>query len=429
MRSDLLRFCARAVEAYGDIVQLRLGPARVVLLNDAEAAHRVFVDRSKDYVKTSSARAVGRVLGQGLITSNGDLWRRQRRLVQPVFHREVLGRLVSTMTDAVASMLRDWSVHRAQTTFDVQDEMMRLTLRIIGRTMFSVDIDDSNSQLAKAFSEANEQVHHYVKSFFLLPAWIPTPRNLALRQTLRTLDSLVSRIIREHRTTTRSDLLSMLLSVRDEFSDEAMTDRQLQDEVLTIVAAGHETTAIVLTWCFYLLSTHPDVERRLSAELTHVLGSRTPQLEDLPHLTYTAAVLQEAMRLFPPVWISECKAMVSNDVLGYRIQAGSSVLVFTYGIHRNERYWENPSDFDPDRFSPERAATRPRSTFLPFGAGPRKCVGDSFALMEAQIALAMIIQRYKLKVVPNHRVEIAPLVTLRPKYGLRVTAEPRVNTA
>lgn len=423
LRRDPLAFARRVIAEYGDIVRLQLGPIRAFLLNDPDAVHAVLVEKSKDYLKGRSARAVGRILGQGLITSEGELWRKQRRLIQPAFHREYLGGLVATMVDAVDSMLADWSMNKQQNVFDVHSEMMRLTLRIIGPALFSVNIDDRTSEVATAFAAANAHADYYAKALFLLPTWVPTPRGLAVRRTMRTLGSLVRRIIEEHRTKERSDLVSMLMASRDEESGERMSDRQLHDEVLTMVAAGHETTATALSWCFYLLSNHPAAERLLHAEVNAVLGDRSPALADLPKLIYTSWIVQETMRLYPPVWIIERETSVDDELRGYRIPAGSSVSVFIYGLQRHERYWDSPGDFKPERFSPDRCEGRPRSIYLPFGEGPRMCVGGNFAMMEAQIILAMIAQRYRLAVVPNHAVEMEPLITLRPKYGLQVRAE------
>jgi cytochrome P450 len=425
LRRDMLAYCAQAIERYGDIVQLRIGPVRAFIVNDPDAAHRVLVDRNKDYVRTYSARAVSRILGKGLITSSGDLWRRQRRIIQPIFHSQVINGLVDSIASAVDSMLNTWSLREPSRAFDMHEEMMRLTLLVIGRTLFSIEIDDRNSDIGKAFSDANAHADYYAKKFFLFPAWVPTPRNVAIRQTLRKLGALVSRIVDEHRATNRSDLLSMLLAARDEDTGAPMSDRQLHDEILTLVAAGHETTANLLSWCFHLLSSNPAIEQRVHAEVSNVLGLRRPTLADLANLPFTTCVLQETMRLYPPVWMIDREAMVDDELNGYRVPVGSHVLVFTYGLHRHHAHWDQPSLFDPERFLPERSEGRHRGSYLPFSIGPRRCVGSSLALMEAQIALAMIVQRYSVTVVPNHPVEMAAMVTLRPKHGIQVTAGPR----
>jgi cytochrome P450 len=328
------------------------------------------------------------------------------------------------MANAVRLMLEGWSTKEGK-AFDIHEEMMRVTLRIVAETLFSVTIDDRTSEVAKAFAAANEHADAFTKAMFLMPSWIPTPRNLSVKRTLRTLGSLVERIIEDHRSLERADLLTMLMAARDDETGERMSDHQLHDEILTMTAAGHETTANLLTWCFYLLADHPAVEEMLHAEVSAVLGDRTPQLADLAKLNYTNWVLQETMRLYPPVWNFERQAIADDEVLGYHITAGSSMVIFVFGVHRHERHWENPNEFRPDRFSPPQSETRHRTCYLPFSTGPRRCIGNNYAMMEAQIVLAMIVQRYRLRMVANHPVELEPLITLRPRYGVRVTAESR----
>jgi cytochrome P450 len=423
LRRDPLGYAVRLVAEYGDIVRVRLGPMAVWVLNDPDAAHHVMVERHKNYRKGRSTRAVGRILGQGLVTTDGDVWRQHRHLMQPAFHQEALHGLVQTMTNAVESMLGGWPAAGSH-PFDLHAEMMRVTLRIIGETLFGVVIDDPGSEIAKAFDRANADANYFARRVWWLPPWVPTPRNLAVRRTLRTLKSMVDRIIDEHRTRECGDLLSMLMAARDEASGSGLTDAQLHDEVLTIVAAGHETSANVLTWCFHLLAQHPDVEKKLSDEIDSVLAGRTPRLTDLPKLTYTACVFQEVMRLYPPLWALEREAIGDDEVGGFHVAAGSSVAIFLYGLHRHERYWKQPHEFRPERFSADQE-TRPRSVYLPFGAGPRRCIGHNFAMMEAQIVLSMVVQRYRIRVVPDHPVVPQALITLHPKHGLRVTAELR----
>jgi cytochrome P450 len=256
-----------------------------------------------------------------------------------------------------------------------------------------------------------------------IPTWLPTPHNLRFGRARRTLDALVLRIIDERRKAQvkPNDLLTMLMSAKDEETREQMTDRQLRDEVMTLVAAGHETTANLLTWTFYLLSQHEEMAARLRAELASVLGGRRPTLEDLPRLVFTRAVLDEALRLYPPAWVFEREALGDDEIGGYRVRRGTNVAICPYTMHRHRAYWDDPERFDPDRFASANAAARPKYAYLPFGGGPRLCIGNAFALMEAQIILAMIAAEWKLELVPDFRVELAPSVTLRPRRGLIMT--------
>jgi len=424
VRRNPLAYLCRSVAEYGDIFRIGFGPVTIFVVNDPEAVNRVLVEKSTEYVKGRSARALSRILGQGLITSGGELWRRQRTMIQPAFQRDFLSGLIGTMTTSVDSMLSGWPAKQGDIGIDMHEEFSRLAIRIVGKTLFGVDIGDQSSQLTRAFAEANAHADYYVKRVFMLPAWAPTPRGLAVQRTKRTLRSLVQHIIDEHRKAERSDLLSLMIEVPDE-TGQRMSDSQIHDEVLTMVAAGHETVANTLTWCFYLLGAHPEIQRKLHTEVAAVLADRTPTLADLPKLAYTSSVVQEAMRLYPPIWSIEREATVDDDLLGHRIPAGSSLALFTYGVHRHERYWEQPEEFRPERFSPEQSERRPRSIYLPFGAGPRRCIGNNFAMMEAEITLAMVVQRFWLFPVPNHPVEPEPLISLRPRYGLRMTVEAR----
>jgi cytochrome P450 len=304
--------------------------------------------------------------------------------------------------------------------------MMRLTFRIVGHTLFSVDLDGDADRIGVAVTDAILHANDYVASLVRMPSWMPTPANARFKRALAVMDGMVQRIIDEHRRgKPKDDVLSMLMAARDEDTKDSMSDRQLRDEILTIVLAGHETTANLLAWTLFLLSKHPDVERRVHREVTDVVGDRAPTLADLPKLAFTTHVLEESMRLYPPAWSFERQAIADDVVGGYEVKAGTIVALSPYVLHRHPRYWDNPEGFDPDRFSPERSAGRPRYAYLPFGAGPRTCIGNGFAMMEGQLLLATLIQKHRLVLVSGAPIELEPMVTLRPKGGIHMVIEER----
>jgi cytochrome P450 len=425
---DPLGMFLRGQAEYGDVVRYKLGPFRYHLLTDPEGIKHVLVDNHRAYKKSRNYSGLKLVVGQGLLTSEGDLWRRQRKLAQPAFHRERMAGFADTMAASARAMLDRWDASPS-TTFDAHAEMMRVTYQIVGRTLLSTDLDDPNGEIGEALAFGLKYANDYAEAILQIPPWIPTPTNVRFVRELKKIDDIVLGVIAARRASAKSvpDLLGMLMEVEDEDTKEKMTDRQLRDEVITIVLAGHETTANALAWTIYLLSRHPDVERRLAAEVSEALGGRAPTFADLPRLRYTKMVLEESMRLYPPAWNFERQAIESDVVCGYAIAPGDIIGIATYALHRNPRYWENPEGFDPERFSPERSQGRPRYAYLPFGGGPRTCIGNAFAMMEAQIILAMIVQRFRLELPPDEVVELAPLITLRPKRGLRMTRRPQTT--
>jgi cytochrome P450 len=425
---DPIGLMSRAVADHGDIVQLRFGPYRYVVLNHPEAIRHVLVDQPRRYTKSRNYNGLKLVLGQGLLTSEGDLWRRQRKLAQPAFHHEKLAGFADTMVRCTDAMLLRWS---SMSELDVHKEMMRLTFRIVAKTLFGVEVEDHAQAMAEALGVVVRFAEHHVESLLPMPTWVPTPGNVRFRRAMRTLDRLVQQIIDERRRSGApgGDLLAMLLASRDASTDEPTADALLRDEVMTVVLAGHETTANALTWAWYLLATHPDVAERVRAEVEHVLADRAPGPSDLPRLQTVMHVVQEAMRLYPPVWSFERQAIEDDVVLGYAVPRGTIVGVSPYVLHRSPAWWDAPNQFDPDRFSAERSAGRPRYAYVPFGAGPRVCIGASFAMMEAQIVVAMVARRFALGVESGRAPELELDVTLRPKSGLRMLVSPRASPA
>jgi cytochrome P450 len=302
---------------------------------------------------------------------------------------------------------------------DVHAEMMKLTLRIVARTLFSTAVGAEADAITQALGVAVHHANDYAAAVIKPPQWLPLPKNFRFRRSLKTLDGLVFRIIDARRrggNADATDLLALLMAATED--GRGMSDRQLRDEVMTLVTAGHETTANALAWTFYLLSKDPEVERRLRREAVDVLGDRAPTAEHAPRLRYTAMVVSESMRLFPPAWAFERQSLEDDDVCGYHLPSRSTVMISPYLLHRHPGYWENPEGFDPERFSPDRAEGRPRFAYLPFGGGPRQCIGMGFALLETQVLLARVTQRFRLELASSRKVEPEPVVTLRPKLGL-----------
>jgi cytochrome P450 len=429
-QQDPLRLYMRAREQFGDIVRLRTIPSVYwYLVTHPHDVEHVLQINQRNYRKPDVFNnPVGLLTGRGLLTSEGDFWRHQRRLAQPAFHRQRLAALATLMTDAAESTAERWSQSAANgTPMDIAAEMMRLTLKITSLALFSNDISDKADRVGPAVRVAFEHVNYRMSHPLALPERIPTRRNRRFLKAKRTLDELVFGLINEHRRTgeDRGDLLSMLLLTCDEETGEGMSDQQLRDEVITLLLAGHETTAAALSWIWYLLSLHPDIDCKLHAELAQVLGGRTPTFDDLPHLSYTAMVCKESMRLYPPAWGQPRQAIADDRVGGYHIPAGVIITLCQWVTHRHPDFWETPEQFDPERFTPERSANRPRFAYFPFGGGARQCIGNNFAMMEAQLILATLAQRFRLDLVPKHPVEPDPTFTLRPRYGVLMTLHRR----
>jgi cytochrome P450 len=332
------------------------------------------------------------------------------------------------MTAATQAMLDRWeALRRGAEPFDVAVEMSRLTLDIVGRTLFSRHLDDAADEIGRALTEVLALMNDRTMRFLPSPLWWPTALNRRLSRGIRVLDRLVFDIIEARRRADETvedrseDLLDMLLRARDEETGEGMTDRQLRDEVMTFVLAGHETTAVALAWTWYLLARHPEVAERLRAEVAAALRGRTPTIDDLPGLQYARMVVEEVMRLYPPVWGFFRQSLAPDRIGSWAVPKGTVVLISPYLTHRHPRVWDDPERFDPDRFAPERVKERPRFAYLPFSGGPRLCIGNEFALMEAQLALAMTVQRYRLELVPGTRIEPESRVTLRPRGGVPMT--------
>lgn len=415
-------------QRHGDIVHFRFLRLHYVLLDEPDAIRHVLVENAKAYVKSRNYVGLRTILGNGLLTSEGELWRHQRKLAQPAFHRERLGGFLDTMVRCTRDMLDRWERELGPRTFDAHAEMTRLAFRIAGLTLLSAELDGEAKEIGDALTIGLHWANAHAESFIKLPPEWPTPANRRMQRAVGAFDRMIFRIIDEReREGPKPDLLSMLLDAKDEVTGERMSRQQLRDELITLVAAGHETTANALSFAFYLLSKHPEAWRMVVDEARQVLGDRPMELSDLARLPYVQRVVQESLRLYPPVWIFERDALEEDTAGPYRIPKGAIVGVSPYVLHRNPRYWDNPEGFDPDRFLPEAEKARPRYTYLPFGAGPRICIGNQFALMEMAVVLATVAQRCRLELTPGFELTLDPSVTLRPKHGIPMRAVPRAG--
>jgi len=427
-RSGPLQFLAELQKQYGSIVQFRLVIWPTVFISHPDYIKHVLQDNHRNYDKDVPLFRIARpILGNGLVSVvRGNDWLRQRRLVQPAFHRQRIVALGTLMTNTINVMLQQWDAyaHKRQ-VFDIAAEMTNLTLQIVSKSLFNVDVSAKDNNLGQASLQANAFLVDYFYMPFP-PLFIHTPHNRRFWSAIKTMDVLAYEIIRNRRQQQEDvgDLLSMLLDAVDE-NGQGMDDTQLRDEVITMLVAGHETSASALAWTWYLLTQHPDAQERLHAELDQILAGRIPTVEDLPRLYYTRMVLEEAMRLYPPVWQLMRRAIQDDEIDGYYIPANSYIFWSTYFSHRHPDFWEKPEQFYPEHFSTEHFAKRPRHAYMPFSGGPRICIGNTFAMTEMQLILATIAQQYRVSLAPERHVEVEPLLTLRPKNGVLVSIERR----
>jgi cytochrome P450 len=429
---DPLETFTSAARQYGGVV--RLGTYRpgghVILISHPDPLKYVLQERHRAYER--AADRFVRLIGYSLPTLTGESWLERRRLLQPVFHTKYLIQFASAMTDKATVMTEQWQGPASRgEVLDIAVEMSKLTRDIIVRILFGLDLAiDSDETIALERSLTIAMTHVSLLNFLNpLPQWVPTPGNRAFEQALQTFNRVVYRIIDERRQNPvgQRDLMTLLLDARDQETGKGMTDQQLRDEVLTMFVAGHETTANTLAWTWYLLSLHPEVERRLHAEVDEVLGGCPPTMDDLPRLIYTRMVMMESMRLYPAGWLDtrSLQADEEDEIDGYTITRKSLIFYSPYVTHRLPELWENPDAFDPERFAPERVTKLPQFTYIPFGAGPRQCIGKNLAEMEAHLILATVAQHYRLQLVPGTRVGLEPATTLRPRNGLPMIIRSR----
>ncbi len=428
LRSNPLGFLSNAARKYGDLVYFRVASQHMYLLNHPDYVREVLVNNQGNFIKSRALQRAKILLGEGLLTSEGQHHLRQRRLMQPAFHRERLAAYASAMSECAVRWRERWQAGGA---LDVATEMPLLTLSIVAKTLFSADLESEASEIGGAMTSVLEMFRLLLLPFSEYLDKLPLPSIRRFEKARARLDATIYGLIQERRKSAQDtgDLLSMLLFAQDEEKDGGgMTDVQVRDEALTLFLAGHETTANALTWTWYLLSQHPEVERRLHDEIDAVLGDRAPELGDVPQLRYAEMVLAEALRLYPPAWAIGRKAKDPFSVDGVEIPAGSIIILSPYLVQRDARWFPDPEKFDPERWTPEAREARPKFVYYPFGGGARVCIGERFAWMEGVIVMAAIAQKWRLRLEPGQHVEPLPLITLRVKNGLRMIPEPRRAT-
>ena len=437
---DLLATLIALHEKHGDVVGFRFGPKSWLAIRDPSDIEHILVARHDNYRKSYDYRLLAVVTGKGLLTNEGADWARQRKVIQPMFAGRHLSRFAGDMTAATSRVLDRWDALPDGAHLDISEEMSALTLDVVGRALFGADLGGVAARVAPAVTVGLRTAITFARVPFLwaVPQWminlgaailfrLPIPPLRRIGRSIRTLDEVVGSMItsRIASGSLGEDLLGLLLAARDPDSGLRMDRRQIRDELMTFMLAGHETTANGLAWMWYLLALHPSARDRLFSEVDEVLGGRTPTAEDAPALAWTAACFQEAMRLYPPAWILERDAIERDEVGGYVIPRWTTVIASPYVVHRNAVFWPEPERYDPSRFLPGAGAGRPRSAYMPFGAGRRMCVGAGFAMLEGVLLAAMIAQRFTFELAPDASVVPEPTATLRPRDGLSMIVRRR----
>jgi cytochrome P450 len=428
---DPIAYTRDLFQIYGDTVYLQIGKEHVFFTTNPDHIRQVTVEQANIFPKnrdyTDPHKGLARFTGQGILTSNGDFWRKQRKIVAPSMHTRRIQTYGDLITQYTAEMTEGWQDGQR---LKMADTMLKLTLRVIAQVLFNVDASAASGKVSEAMEVIQEVSGG--KNFSLmdmLPTWVPTPRELKARAALRDLDSLIYGIIDERLANPedRGDLLSMLLMARDD-EDQAMPRQQVRDEAVTMFLAGHETTANSMNWTWTLLARHPEVLAKLHSELDSVLAGRLPTYDDLPHLPYTEMVIKESMRLYPPAWSFSREAVEETRLGNYTVPKGSTVGIINYFTQRDPRWWSDGEAFRPERFAVEAEADLPKHAYIPFGAGPRICIGNAFAMMETRLILATVASRYTLHLDPGQAVHMKPLITLNPDGDLPMTVRRRTVT-
>jgi cytochrome P450 len=422
---DTLAFLEQ-LAALGDVTAFRFGPFWGYFVNHPDHVHDVLVSTGKAFAKPRRVRwALEDITGDNLFTSEGDYWKKQRRLMSPAFHSKRIGAYADTMVEFTQREMAHWE---DGDVIDVDHAMTSVTMNIITKTMFDTEVGAETHEIGQAFTDLFQHVNKRTEALVFMPPWIPTADNRAVQKLTSRVRQTVQRFIEARRVSRedRGDLLSMLLMAQDE-SDQGMTDEQVINEAMIIFGAGHETTAYTLTFAWYALAQHPEIEAKLHEEVDRVLGGRAATLEDLPNLPYAAMVVKETLRLYPPAWGVTRDVVEDVELGGYVIPKDAAIVVSPWTLGRDARWFPHPQQFDPERFTPENEAKLPKYAYIPFGGGPRICIGNQFALMEAQLVLATIAQRYSFRMKPGFVTRPQRAFTLRPSNGMQMVARDRIK--
>ncbi|MGI8665495.1 MAG: cytochrome P450 [Jatrophihabitans sp.] len=426
LTADRLGMMNYAAARYGDAARLAVGPKTLYVFNHPDHAKHVLADNAGNYHKGIGLVQAKRAIGDGLLTSDGPLWREQRRLIQPVFQAKRIADQAPVIADEADRLVKRLLEHRSDETINVTEEMTGLTLGVLGRALLEDDLGAFGG-IGHSFEAVQDQAMFEMVSLSMVPMWVPLPKQLRFRKAREHLDGVVDTLVanRLARTDGAGDnVMSRLIESTNREADPAVARQRMHDELVTLLLAGHETTASTLSWSLYLIGEHPHVWQRLHAEAVEVLGDRQPTSEDLHKLTYTTMVVEEVMRMYPPVWILPRLAQADDEVGGYHVPAGSDVVISPYIMHRHPAFWKDPERFDPERFAPDAVVNRPRYAYIPFGAGPRFCVGNNLGMIEAVFVLASIVRRMWLERQPGYQVVPEPMLSLRIRGGLPMTVHP-----
>jgi cytochrome P450 len=425
MRQNALTFFARCAREYGDVASFRIGLKRIFLVSHPKLIEEVLVTNAKNFTKHFGARMLRMTLGNGLLTSEGEFWLRQRRLIQPAFSRDRIAAYAPGMVELTDRLTATW---RDGATRDIHADMTRLTLEIIARSMFGADVSEQAVIVGEAVAVLAEGLVRRFQSLVRIPTIIPTPANRRRRHYARKIDAILYDIIHKRRASkdVGDDLLGILIRASNEDDGTHMTDQQLRDEAITLFLAGHDTTSLTLTWGLYLLARHPRVAEALSRELDEVLAGRAPTAADLPRLRYTEMVIREIMRLYPSAYVIGRQPITTCELGGYTVPAGATILMSQWAVHRDPRWYDEPEQFRPERWMEGKDRNQPKFAYFPFGGGPRVCIGNHFALMEAVLVLASIARNWRVSVPAGEStVEAKPQITLRPVRNVLLALQRR----
>ena len=422
---DSLAYLETLTADYGDFAAARFGPFWLYFINTPELIREVFVTKASAFHKTlNTKRSLQGINHPNLFSGDGDYWKRARKLAQPAFHTKRINNYADIMVQFTERMVRNWD---GKDTLEIDREMANVTMNVVVKTLFDVDLHDETSDLQQAMLNMFSIIDHRIQRVIQIPGWLPTKENQTLADANEVMQRRIGGIIEDRRTSgeDKGDLLSMLLLSQDEENGDGLNNTEVYNEVLALFAAGHETTAGTLTWAWYLLSQHPEYAEALHEEVDRVLGGKPATLENLKELTLTEQIIKETLRLYPAAWAISRQAVEETEIGEYPVQKGTIMVASPWTIHRHPDYWENPDEFRPERFNAENEPNIPRYAYFPFGGGPRICIGNAFAMMEAQLILATVAQHYSLKLDPAQVVEPERRFTLIPKYGMKMLLEKR----